>query len=44
MARAALKKEMDVLELVKSIRFFRKGFEHLLSADEIRRLEESSEY
>ena len=43
-ARAALEKEMDVLQLVKSIRFFKKGFEHLLSADELRMLEESSEY
>ena len=43
-ARAALVKEIDVLELVKSIRFFKKGFEHLLSSDELRRLEETSEY
>ena len=35
---------MDVIQLIKSIRFFRMGFEHLLSADELKMLEESSEY
>ena len=35
---------MDVIELVKSIRFFKKGFKQLLSADELKKLEESNEY
>ena len=35
---------MDVLELVKAVRFFKKGFKRLLSPKELRRLRESSEY
>ena len=43
-ARAALDKELDVLELVKSMRFFRMAIKRLLSADEINKLKEQSQF
>ena len=43
-ARAALEKEIDVLELVKSMRFFRMAIKRLLSKDEISKLKERSQF
>ena len=43
-ARATLEKELDVLELVKSMRFFRMAIKRLLTTEEINELNENSQF
>ena len=44
MARAALAHEVDIIEIIKSRRFFHMAFRHLLSRKERMRLKELSRY
>ena len=43
-ARASLDKEIDIIDMIKSRRFFYMAFQRLLSASEIKQLEERSLY